>query len=281
MSTPAPPELFAGLLDDAAVFPPGSFSLPDALDRRRRRHRSPVVRYTGPLLLPGRLLDEALAETEPLDIGVIGRPGADLAELIEAARRVATSSTHALAGVELPYADGWRAALELGVPLAVEVPPGPEGIDRLADLAAATGSAPAVRAKLRTGSTPATPVPTAYDLASFIHGCVRRDLPFKLTGGLHHAVTGTFDDTGTPEDQFGFLDVLTAVDTAVDGGSIEDLTTLLGDRDATRVAGRVRALTRGRAARIRRSFHSYGCCNVLDPIHDLTHLALIKESFSE
>ena len=44
--------LFAGLIDDAAVFPPGSASVPEAV-RRHREHRSawydPLI---GPLVVP-------------------------------------------------------------------------------------------------------------------------------------------------------------------------------------------------------------------------------------
>lgn len=280
MSTTAPPSLFDGLLDDAAVFPPGSFSLREAIDRRRRRERTPVMRYTGPLLLPTRLIAEALDESDPLDIVVIGRPGSDLDEVLEAARMVARSRAHTLAGVEVPYADRWRDAMSSGVPLAIEVPAGPPGIDLLADLAEDTQDLQApVRAKLRTGSTPANPVPTAEDLAGFIDACLERRMPFKLTGGLHHAVTGALDASGQTE--FGFLNVLAATHAACDGARPDALARILDVRQAPPLAERLRVLTDRQVVRIREAFHSYGCCNVLDPIHDLTHLALIKESSSE
>jgi hypothetical protein len=46
------PRLFAGLVDDAAVFPPGSASVPDAVSAHRRHRTAWYADLVGPLLLP-------------------------------------------------------------------------------------------------------------------------------------------------------------------------------------------------------------------------------------
>jgi hypothetical protein len=50
--------LFAGLVDDAAVFPPGSATLPDAVAAHRRHRTSWYAELIGPLLVPASALPE-------------------------------------------------------------------------------------------------------------------------------------------------------------------------------------------------------------------------------
>ena len=49
---PAEPALFAGLVDDAAVFPPGNAPLADAVRRHREHRTSRYAACVGPLLVP-------------------------------------------------------------------------------------------------------------------------------------------------------------------------------------------------------------------------------------
>ncbi|MFI6823563.1 hypothetical protein ACIBJE_21865 [Micromonospora sp. NPDC050187] len=57
MSTQVP-RFLAGLVDDAAVFPPGSASLPDALAAHRRHRASWYADLVGPLLVPASALPD-------------------------------------------------------------------------------------------------------------------------------------------------------------------------------------------------------------------------------
>lgn len=263
--------LFAHLLDDAAVFPPGNFPLDEAIERRARRRGTPASDFVGPLLVPPALVDDALADGGGLVIGVVGRAGTAIADVVAAGERVTASPSHALAGLEVPAVDGWRDALSLGVPLAVEVPAGPSGVSVLPDLAS---SPLQVIAKLRTGSSSANPVPSSADVAQFIGESVRLGLPFKLTGGLHHAVTSTVTADGRTEDQFGFLNILLATGAALDGG---DIAAQLERRDTSAIAADIAEFSEARAVNVRNSFTSYGCCDVLDPINDLATLGLIED----
>src|SRR5690606_4638017 len=108
------------------------------------------------------------------------------------------------------------------VPLAyVEVPrvPGMSGaLDVLAEYD--------LRAKLRTGGATADAVPTERELADFLDACLDRQLPFKLTAGLHHPVRHT--DAASGLEQHGFLNVLAAVDEVLESADQTAVAAILG-----------------------------------------------------
>ena len=69
------PRLFAGLIDDAAVFPPGSAPLPEALAAHRIHRAAWYAPMVGPLLLPPTDLAAVaalLAPGERLTVGLVG-----------------------------------------------------------------------------------------------------------------------------------------------------------------------------------------------------------------
>ena len=277
MSTPSrrsqsasPLALFAGLFDDAAVFPPGSYPVDVALQRRFERAATVDARYVGSLLAPPALIDRILQEVHPVTVVVIGRPGADLDEVLGSADAVAQDSTHALAGVQLARQGGWEKIIGLGVPVAVELPAGDyeRGLDSLVPHRFQ------VLAKLRTGATPNNDVPSCAQLAAFIVACHEREVSFKLTGGMHHAISHGAGD----EREFGFLNVLAAVNAVLDGVTAVDLAAILDEREAARVLEHVGRIDDGRAHDVRNLFQSYGCCDVDDPIRDLRTLGLIEEN---
>lgn len=264
--------LFTQLVDDAAVFPPGNFSLSEAIDRRSARRGTPASDFVGPLLLPPRLINEALEDHSGLVISVIGRPETPIDEVITAAENVADAAGHALSGVEVAAGDGWEKTLDLSVPVALEVPAGASGRDLLPGIAEHEGQ---VVAKLRTGSTPTSDVPSVPDTAAFITECAQLGIAFKLTGGLHRAIAHTAGNHTTgAEEQFGFLGILLAVHAALLGG---DVAAALTDRDEGSITDAIRGMSEADAVTARNVFTSFGCCDVLDPIRDLAALGLIPE----
>lgn len=270
-----PRALFTGLIDDAAVFPPGNYPLPEAISRREQRRGAPYAELVGPLLLPPPLVSEAVSGTSPLTISVVGRPGADLDQVLRTAQLLVDARGHSLAGLEIAHHPDWRKALELSVPLAIEVTPDAAGLEAIADL---HGSDEQVRAKLRTGSTSERGVPTTAQVAAFLAATVEQSVSFKLTGGLHHAVAHTATTQSGKEEQHGFLNVLLATGAALNGESSADVSALLAERDSASIVEQIRALDASQASAIRDQFHSFGCCNVLDPIGDLSALKLIEET---
>jgi hypothetical protein len=124
-------------------------------------------------------------------------------------------------------------------------------------------AAAGVRAKFRTGGIRADLYPSEAELAESIRVAVERDIAFKATAGLHHAIRNTDPRTGF--EQHGFLNLLLA---AANPGDAE---TLLAVRDRGEITARVRDLDPATRAR----FVSYGTCSVLDPVTDLIDLHLL------
>ncbi len=269
--------LFTAILDDAALFPPGNATMPDALAAHPHHKAAPYADVVGRFLCPasrlGELL-EVLPEERALAVGVIAdtgvpglpdalavgqtdhrldieavevRPvaGPDLTEAVEAA--LAGLPT-LLAFVELPREPGWTGGL---------------------DAIAAAGRG----AKLRTGGETAAAFPSTHELADFILGCVHRGVPFKCTAGLHHAVRHHDERTGF--DHHGFLNVALATHAAVLGEPPEDVVTLLDERDGDRLVSAYGHVTDHDARRTRALFVGFGSCSILDPVNDLTALGLL------
>lgn len=125
------------------------------------------------------------------------------------------------------------------------------------------------RAKLRTGGVVADLHPGADELAAAVAALVAAGIPFKATAGLHHAVRNT--DPATGFEQHGFLNLMLATDAARRGDSVHAVAALLEERDASRIAARVRTLGRD----VRSSFLSFGTCSVREPVEDLLDLGLL------
>jgi hypothetical protein len=294
MTLPAAPRsLFDRLVDDAAVFPPGDAPVPVAWSEHLAMRSGRYGDVLGPLLVgtsaAHALVDAAAAappepdlETaaglEPVAVGVVARPGTSVDDLVDAVATLRGSPHLVVASVELAHdhGGGWRRALGLGVPVAVEVTRDlSEQHDALDDLASVASDVQVV-AKLRTQATTAAPVPTPRELAEFLHGVRDRDLPLKLTGGLHHAVAHTeHPDGGTPEEQHGVLNVLVAAHHLEQGATLRHLGATLELRDTAALASLVRGLSERDVDRLRARFLSFGCCTVMDPVGELVDLGLL------
>jgi len=276
---PAQRALFRTLFDDAAVFPPGLAPLPQAVADHAARQTSSYADLVGPLLLPASLIEDFIHCERPrqMDVALIGRPGTDLALVGDALSRLRGNSGVSLAGVEIAWSPEWHQALSWHcAALSVEVPNSSQQARALSDIREQAGEGNRVRAKFRTGSTPDAPVPTPTELATFIDTCVDLDLGFKLTGGLHHAVSQTTPDG---EDQFGFLNVIAATHGALaHGAKVPEMKTLLSQRDPKPILDIITRLSDADARAARTFFTAYGCCGVLDPIGDLAFIGLIKET---
>lgn len=271
--------LWRGLIDDAAVFPPGLRPLDAAVREHLDRRTGPDAAQLGPLLVPaasaGELSELAGADErcthDPLRVGLIVRPGAPTQPLAEAVERLRDDPRVVVTAVELGWTPTWRDITPLGLPIVLEVGAGTEQAAQLDDIAAAVDDEVGVTAKFRTGATPTWPWPTPAVLAQFLDATVLRGLAFKLTGGLHHAVRGEYDD----EQQHGLLNVVIATHEALDGAEAGELTGILEQTSAELLTERMALLTEPEAARVRGSFTTFGCCGVLDPLTELAALGLL------
>ena len=275
---PAERALFHGLFDDAAVFPPGLAPLPQAIADHVARQSSSCADLVGPLLLPASAIEELLRLQRPqqVDVALIGRPGTDLTLVDDALSRLDEDPGVTPTGVEIGWSPDWHRALSWGASLSIEVPRGIEQERALSDIQERADDRHRVQAKFRTGSTPDSPVPTPTELATFIRACVDHDLGFKLTGGLHHAISHTTDEG---EDQFGFLNVIAATRWALaHGAEVPEMESLLSQRDPVPILDIITRMSQADASVVRAFFTAYGCCEVMDPIGDLAALGLIKET---
>ncbi|MFF4811426.1 hypothetical protein ACFY03_24795 [Micromonospora chersina] len=278
--------LLAGLVDDAAVFPPGSAALPDAVTAHHRHRAGWYADLVGPLLLPASTLPdlpELLAPEATLAVGVIGDvpvgrleaalaeadprlavrqveapvakrgedPQPGLADLVKLAERLGGTTVYA----EIPLTFGLMAAL-----------------DALAE--ARAGGLP-VAAKFRTGGLAAELFPTPVELAAVICACRDRELPFKLTAGLHHAIRHRDPETGFTH--HGFVNVLAATLAATEGGEVDGVAELLAATDPLRVV----ELARSHREAERRLWVGYGSCSISEPLTDLIRLGLVNGGYEE
>jgi hypothetical protein len=278
------PVLFRGLIDDAAVFPPGNAPLDLAVERHRAHRQAGYADCIGPLLIPAAAAAELLglvrssAQGEAsLRIGVIGRPGTDPAVVSEAVDLLSRTPSLEVVGAEIGWTDTLFKSWAAGLPLAAEIPRGGTASAALAEIRAQRQADHTVIAKFRTGPTPTWPWPDEVELAHFIASTVALEVPFKLTGGLHHAIRGTYPVDGTPEENHGLLNILMATLKAAEGADPVELADILGDRDASNLADSfIKAATdTDLADAIRSLFTSYGCCEVTDPITELAALDLL------
>ena len=267
---PVPP-VFVGLLDDAAVFPPGNASLPEAFTAHRRHRAAWYAPVVGPLLIPA---DAAAAVPAGFEIGLVG-PIAEVARALEAVPPGVT-----VRQIEAPVAKrgedpqpGLRELLELigskNIQGYAETPLtwGLHGaLDMIAE---ARASGVPVAPKFRTGGLAAELFPTPAELAAVMCACRDRSLPFKLTAGLHHAIRHT-----DPETRFlhhGFLNVLVASATAADGAPQAQVAEILAGADAIPLASALRK----RLDQPRPLWIGFGSCSIAEPLADLRTLGLL------
>lgn len=284
------PVVLRALVDDAAVYPPGNAPLAEAVAGHAAHRAAWYAGCVGPLLVPATAVADLVAVLDARDAGATGtsapaasgpvgivlvaRPTSDPA-LVTAARDALRHETRVrVLGAEVGWYDGWYDDLGGELALAVEVPRGPDGDLAFAQVRTAHREGLDVVLKFRTGPTPTWPWPDEQELAFFLR-LAAPEVPFKLTGGLHHAVRGTYEVGGVPEENHGVLNVLVATSAALARAGQEEVAGLLALRDARALSELVGAWPDATAARVREAFTAYGCCTVTDPVGELADLGLL------
>jgi hypothetical protein len=280
------PSEYAALVDDAAIFPPGNASLGDAVRDYRRHGDGPYAALVGPFVVGDVRLPELIDllaagdDAAPLPVTVVVSGGAGA---LEPATRWATGTPLLeLRGLEIALRDlddlagaarRVVTAADLGVDVPVHIEPPLQQVATATWLAALDEVAAAdLRLKFRTGGLEADAFPSAGVLAAAIDAALDRELPFKCTAGLHHAVRHRAPDTGF--EHHGFLNVLLATRAALDG---DDIAAALEEHDAEAVVAGLDAVGSDALVRARRLFTSFGCCGIDDPLSDLIALGLVDE----
>ena len=239
--------MFDRLIDHAALFPPASMSLPEALAEDRAARESEYAHVLNRFVVPAAKLadlpDEmpglsvvlsAVEDADQLDGQPIeavelalGSPQPRAAELLAAYRAFEPLGVETY--FELVFDDGWRN-----------------------DVPATIGAIATVggRVKLRCGGAM---VPSVEQVAMVIACCREAGVPFKATAGLHHALRRG--------EEHGFLNLLAA--TSAPGAELESV---LAEEsfDALDLSSVDRAL-----------FVGFGSCSWREPVDDLRELGLL------
>ena len=269
---PAPadsvPEPWRGLVDDAAIFPPGNAPLHDATAAYADRTGA-AAGLVATFVLRDTDLPLVRGFAGPVSVVVTGGAGqvagpaalCDRLGLHLAGLEIALRDADDLAG-NVRRVDAAVRDAGIDVPVHIEVPgPATGGWLAAADEVAAAGH----RLKLRLGHVDHDLVPDSATVAAWIDAALDRETPFKGTAGLHRAVRHEPEGGGT----HGFLNVMVATATLWDGGSVADATDALEQRDGATLAA-------ADLGNVRRWFTSFGSCSVVEPLDDLVALGLLS-----
>ncbi|SDZ66165.1 hypothetical protein SAMN05421684_8118 [Asanoa ishikariensis] len=273
--------LFHRLIDDAAVFPPGNAALPDAVTAHREHRAAWYAELVGPLLVPATSVDALTGLLDPaerLDIGIIGDLPIDRLGVPDDPRVVVRQIEAAVAKRGEDPQPGLARVLDLAarqpeIDVYAEIPLTFGLLAGLDTIATARASGARVAAKFRTGGLAAELFPTPVELAAVICACRERELPFKLTAGLHHALRHADPETGFTH--HGFLNVLAGTALALDGGEVADVAELLAAIDAVPLIEPVRA----RRHQPRGLWVGFGSCSMIEPLTDLIRLGLVNGGY--
>ena len=283
MATTDVPAAWRGLVDDAAIFPPGDSPLDDAVAAFAARRDEWYADLVGSFVVKDVDVPNVDAPL-PLSIVVTGGAGA-----IGGALKLAAKSPCSVAGLEIALRDlddlagnarrvvaavdaaRSEGLLDDELPVYVELPHVGSTASWLA--AADEVAAAELRLKFRTGGLEADLFPHAHALARWIDASLDRETAFKCTAGLHNALRHTGDDGF---EHHGFLNVLLATRLAFDGASTDDVVAVLEQRDAEPLLALWHDQGEQAMARTRRWFTSFGSCSVAEPRDDLISLGLVE-----
>ncbi len=279
VSTEPLPSPWRGLVDDAAIFPPGDVPLAEAAAAHQTRRSDPYADLVGTFVVKD--LDLPALKATPLALSVVITGGAgQIAGTAALARKLHI----AVEGVEIalrdpddPVGNARRVAaavdaargegkLDDHVPVYVELPHVGSTGSWLA--AADEVAANEFRLKFRTGGLDASAFPAAPALAGWIDAALDRETPFKCTAGLHRAVRHTGEDGF---EHHGFLNVLAATRNAFDGAALDEVVATLEEREPAVLVENADGLDRAR-----RWFTSFGSCSVQEPLDDLLAYGLLE-----
>ena len=241
--------LLARLIDHAPMFPPASLSPAEALVEDARAAASPHAFMLARLVWPASRLvnlppsDRAISAV--LDAPI---PSGFRVEAVEAPPSVDPAAGDAV----LPMGEVY---VETPIDGGVE--------DRLDQLAAH-----GLRAKVRCGGAS---VPSVGALAAFVRACRERDLVFKATAGLHHAVR--------TNGGHGFLNLLAAATFAGEEESaLAETDTAAFALDSGSFDWRGRSASPEELARVRNDLiHSIGSCSFFEPVDELVSLGMLPQ----
>jgi hypothetical protein len=273
------PPLFARLVDDSALFPPGDAAMPEALRAHFAIRESEHAGVLGVFLCQASRLPELITELikikpkQPLPFSLIidtGLGGVPKAISIVESR----SELLALRMVEMPAPSDvdevWLERVSEFVP---------EDVIRVVEPRRGVGWLDGVRKviehgswpKIRCGGKAGENFPSVDEVADFlavVSGSTGAS--FKATNSLHRAVRHADPDTGFVH--HGFLNLLVASGRSLSGGDVREA---LESTDAEALAEEARGLSEQAAKAVRALFASYAAASFEQPVADMGELGLL------
>ncbi|HET8821240.1 MAG TPA: hypothetical protein VFM57_06810 [Thermoleophilaceae bacterium] len=241
--------MFDRLIDHAALFPPASMELDEALAEDREARSSGHAEVLNRFVVPAARLAELPAEMPPLSVVL---PDAAGAGQLEGDDRVRAVELRLEAARPRP-ADllaAYRSLEPLDVTTYFELVVDDDWRD---SVPAAIGAVAAVggRVKVRCGGER---VPSVEQLALVVACCREARVRFKATAGLHHAVRRG--------EEHGFLNLMAAVT-----APRERIAAVLAEVQAGALELRPQS---------RELFDGFGSCSWREPIDDLRELGMLS-----
>lgn len=286
--------LLAGIVDYAGLFPPASLNMADAVRNYAQYLREPDAWALGRFIVPVARLAEFEREAGPhfsksvsWKLSALG--GSNIPDDLKVSSdfncRYINKAVIDTIEVKGASVDEIRTAISL-VPksfqLFIEISIGNDPTD----LIRVIGELGA-KAKVRTGGVTADAFPSSSELARFIDACVRTNVQFKATAGLHHPIRSLDNLTYNPDSEkgkmYGYLNVFLAAAFLKEGMSVEEIVNLLEEesRDAFRfddegVSWRSHRLDVNSLKKVRETVAmSFGSCSFREPMEDLERMKLL------
>ncbi|HVV13532.1 hypothetical protein [Amycolatopsis sp.] len=273
------PPLFARLVDDSALFPPGTATMPEALRAHYETRAGEHSGLLGVFLCQASRLPELITELiklkpkQPLPLSLIidtGLGGVPKAISIVESR----SELLSLRMVEMPAPSDvdevWLERVSEFVP---------EDVIRVVEPRRGVGWLDGVRKviehgswpKIRCGGVSSENFPSVDEVADFLSVVSgSTGASFKATNSLHRAVRHEDAETGFVH--HGFLNLLVAVGRSLSGGDVRDA---LSSTDGEALSEEARSLSEPAAKAVRALFASYASATFAEPVADLEALGLL------
>lgn len=292
----------SGIVDYAGLFPPASLGMREAVREYATHFSGGDGDLLGRFVVPAARLDEFSGAAEallprepgatPWRLSVIA--GSDAAAARENALHfncshwTASPIGHAVCdAIEIPVKSPDDAASALrsfpaNFQLFLEFPLEPDAEPLIAVIEGTSAAA-----KFRAGGVTEGAIPTSPQVARFIGACVRREVRFKATAGLHHAVRGvyplTYERNAPKAMMHGYLNVFLAAAFAKADLGEPELIRLLDETDSSAfrieddgVSWRDNALNAAQLADTRESVAlSFGSCSFAEPVAEARELGLL------
>ena len=275
-------DAWVGLVDDAAVFPPGDAPLAEALTAYDARSAEDGADLVGTFVLRDTDLPLVRDFDGPLSVIVTGGAGQlagpvglcarlglrlagleiavrDLDDPIGNVRRIAVAVEAARHEGQLAY----ETPVFVEIPHTLRMGTAGDAIEVLLEHD--------FRLKIRTGGADASAFPRTGVLCDLLDLQQAMAIAFKCTAGLHRAVRHT--DPATGFEHHGFLNLLMTVARYWAGATVAEAGELLDRRDGSALAAEATGLDLTSA---RRWFTSFGSCSIAEPWADLRDLGLVS-----